>query len=164
MSRSPRLGRNPILLRFKLLSLTIAFSLLATFIPQSFVKFAPVAEAAPSPNIVISQIYGGAGCTTANCSTYKNDYIEIFNRGTSAVNLSGWSVQYASDTGNFNAATPLSGTLNPGQYYLIQQAGNANGINNLPSTNATGTISMNATVGKVIVANVATAHRPNRRS
>jgi hypothetical protein len=33
---------------------------------------------------VISQVYGGAGCGTAGCSTYKNDYIELFNLGSSA--------------------------------------------------------------------------------
>ncbi|MEQ1530867.1 MAG: hypothetical protein ABL925_16240, partial [Methylococcales bacterium] len=33
---------------------------------------------AVSPNIVISQVYGGGGNTGA---TYKNDFIELFNRG-----------------------------------------------------------------------------------
>ena len=48
---------------------------------------------AVSPNIVISQIYGGAGCGTSGCSTYKNDFIELFNRGGSSVSVNGWSVQ-----------------------------------------------------------------------
>src|SRR5262249_26044331 len=46
-----------------------------------------------SANLVISQVYGGGGNSGA---TYKNDFIEIFNRGTAAVSVSGWSVQYAS--------------------------------------------------------------------
>ncbi|MCA1553532.1 MAG: lamin tail domain-containing protein, partial [Chloroflexi bacterium] len=50
---------------------------------------------AVSTTVVISQVYGGAGCGTAGCSTYKNDYIELFNRGTSSQSLNGWSVQYA---------------------------------------------------------------------
>ena len=63
-----------------------------------------------SSDVVISQVYGGAGCSTAGCSTYKNDYIEIFNRGASSVSLSGLSVQYASAAGSFNAVVAtLSG-------------------------------------------------------
>lgn len=54
---------------------------------------------AVSPTVVISQVYGGAGCGTAGCSTYKNDYIELFNRSASPVSLNGWSVQYAAATG-----------------------------------------------------------------
>src|SRR5687767_1238611 len=50
----------------------------------------------PSPDLVISQIYGGGGNTGA---TYRQDFIEIFNRGTSSVPLAGRSLQYASATG-----------------------------------------------------------------
>ena len=39
---------------------------------------------APHP-IVISQIYGGGGNSGA---TYKNDYIELFNRGAVAIDVS----------------------------------------------------------------------------
>src|SRR5215472_10742010 len=68
----------------------------------------------------ISQVYGGGG----NSGTfYKNDFIEIFNAGSSTVNLNGYSVQYnsAAGTGAWQA-TPLSGTIDPGKYYLIQEA------------------------------------------
>ena len=50
---------------------------------------------AVSPNIVISQVYGGGGNSGA---TYKQDFIELFNRGTSPASLAGWSLQYASAT------------------------------------------------------------------
>ncbi len=50
----------------------------------------------PSPNLVVSQIYGGGGNTGA---TYTHDYIEIFNRGTTNVSLDGKSLQYASAAG-----------------------------------------------------------------
>ena len=106
---------------------------------------APFAHAA-SPNVVISQVYGGGGNSGA---TYKHDFIELFNRGTSTVSLAGWSVQYASATGTSWQATPLSGSIAPGQYYLIQQAQGAGGTVNLPTPNATGTITMSATAGKV---------------
>ena len=46
----------------------------------------PIAAAAPvlavlSPDIVISEVYGGGGNTGA---TYTHDYIELYNRGASA--------------------------------------------------------------------------------
>src|SRR2546421_10302755 len=51
---------------------------------------------AVSTSIVISQVYGGGGNSG---STYKNDFIELFNRGGSPVSVNGWSVQYNSATG-----------------------------------------------------------------
>jgi hypothetical protein len=99
-----------------------------------------------SADLVISQVYGGGGNSGA---TYKNDFIEIFNRGTVAVSVSGWSVQYASAGGSSWSATNLSGTIQPGHYYLVQEAQGAGGTTNLPTPDATGTITMSATSGKV---------------
>ena len=78
---------------------------------------APRQACAASPDVVISQVYGGGGNSGA---TFKNDFIELFNRGSADVDLAGWSVQYASATGTSWAATPLSGTIKPGQHYLVQ--------------------------------------------
>jgi Predicted extracellular nuclease len=66
---------------------------------------------AGSPNVVISQIYGGGGNTG---STFRNDFIELFNRGKEAVDLSGWSIQYSSATAADWVATPLQGTIAAG--------------------------------------------------
>ena len=111
-----------------------------------------------SPNIVISQVYGGAGCGTPNCSTYKNDYIELYNRGNAPQSLNGWSVQYAAATGTSWQVTNLTNvTLQPGQYYLVAEGAGANGINNLPTPDATGSIGMSATTGKVALVNTTTA-------
>jgi len=104
--------------------------------------------------VVISQIYGGGGNAGA---TLKNDFIEVFNRGTSAVDMTGWSVQYAAATGTSWQVTNLSGTLQPGQYYLIQEALGAGGTQNLPVPDATGNINMSATAGKVALVNSTTA-------
>jgi predicted extracellular nuclease len=109
---------------------------------------------AVSPNLVISQVYGGGGNTGA---PYTNDYIEIFNRGNSIVFLNGYSLQYASatGTGNFGATaaqiTELSGgALVPGQHWLIQEAGGATG-SPLPTPDVIDPtqINMSATGGKV---------------
>jgi len=74
----------------------------------------------PPTLVVISQIYGGGGNTGA---PYQNDYVELFNRGSSAVSLNNWSVQYAGATGNTWTVVALpNATINPGQYYLIKLA------------------------------------------
>jgi hypothetical protein len=54
---------------------------------------------AVSTNLVVSQVYGGGGNAGA---TFNTDFIEIFNRGTSSVDLDGYSLQYASSTGTGN--------------------------------------------------------------
>jgi hypothetical protein len=85
--------------------------------------------------------------------------VELFNRGTTTVSLTGMSVQYASatGTGNFgaNPVALLSGSLAPGQYYLVQQAGGANG-EALPTPDATGTANMSGAAGKVALVSSAT--------
>ncbi|TXJ22551.1 MAG: hypothetical protein E6Q24_20560 [Chitinophagaceae bacterium] len=104
--------------------------------------------------VVISQVYGGGGNSGA---TYKNDFIELFNPTNAAVDLSGWSVQYASAAGNTWQVTLLSGTIAPGQYYLVQEAAGAAGTADLPTPDATGTIPMSGTAGKIALVNSATA-------
>ena len=106
---------------------------------------APGARAASS-TLVISQVYGGGGNAGA---TYTNDFIEIFNLGTTAVDVSTWSVQYTSATGTSWQRTNLSGTISPGGYYLVQQAAGAGGTTPLPAPDAVGTIPMSGTAGKV---------------
>jgi predicted extracellular nuclease len=129
---------------------TKAFSLrlaLCLLLLCSFLLVSPPAPVKASANgIVISQIYGGGGNAG---STFKNDFIEIFNADGATVNLSGWSVQYASAAGTTWQVTALNGSLAPGQYFLIQESQGAGGTTNLPTPNATGNIAMSATAGKV---------------
>jgi DNA/RNA endonuclease G (NUC1)/predicted extracellular nuclease len=106
---------------------------------------------AVSTGVVISQVYGGGGNAGA---TLKNDFIELFNRGTSSVSLNGWSVQYASSAGTTWTATNLTNvSLAPGQYYLIQEQAGAGGTVSLPSPDASGNIAMSATAAKVALTN-----------
>lgn len=102
-------------------------------------------QAAPVTSVVISEVYGGGGNTGA---PYKNDFIELYNNGSATVDLSTYAVQYAAATGTTWAKTPLSGSLAPGRYYLIQEAGGTVG-SALPAPQTTGTISLSATAGKV---------------
>jgi|GEM_PF-3133272 len=107
-----------------------------------------------SNTLVISQIYGGAGCGTAGCSTWQNDYIELHNVSNSTVDLTGYSVQYASTSGGSWSKTLLPAvTLQPGQYFLIAEAAGSNGTSSIPTPDATGSTSMSATAGKVALVN-----------
>ncbi len=102
-------------------------------------------QAAPGV-IVISQVYGGGGNTGA---TYTNDFIELFNAGGAPVDITGWSVQYASATGTTWQVTALTGTIQPGHYYLIQEAAGSGGTMPLPTPDATGSIAMSGSKGKI---------------
>ncbi|MBG6081524.1 ExeM/NucH family extracellular endonuclease [Rubrivivax gelatinosus] len=111
-----------------------------------------LASTPASAGVVISQIYGGNG------NAFASDYVELFNNGRSAVDLSGWSVQYASATGTgsfaSNGVTPLAGTLQPGHWYLVQlktTSGNA-----LPTPDATGNSDLSGSNGKVALLDTAT--------
>jgi DNA/RNA endonuclease G (NUC1) len=112
----------------------------------------PTVTPTPTPtpgtpdSVVISQVYGGGGNSGAQ---YKNDFIEIFNRSGSAVDLTGWSVQYASSGGTTWSRTSLSGSIAPGQYYLIQQAAGTGGSVDLPNPDAIGTLALGGSDGKV---------------
>ena len=119
-----------------------------------FVVALAVAAVPAWAQLKISQIYGGGGNSG---SLYRNDFIEIFNAGSAAVDLSGYSVQYTSAAGTSWAVTSLSGTIQPGHYFLIQEAVGAGGTAALPAPDGTGTIAMSATAGKVALVNSTTA-------
>ena len=121
-----------------------------------FASFALLfATSSVQAQVVISQVYGGGGNSGA---TLKNDFIELRNNGPTAVDLTGWSVQYASSTGTtWNGRTNLSGSIPAGGFYLIQQAQGAGGTVDLPTPDATGTIAMAGTAGKVALSRSTTA-------
>lgn len=105
----------------------------------------PIASGA-SPDLVVSQVYGGGGNSGA---TYANDFVELFNRGSASVDLSGWSVQYATSAGTSWQVTPLTGSLAPGHHYLVALAsGGTNGAA-LPTADASGTSNLAASGGKM---------------
>ncbi|MDI1316299.1 lamin tail domain-containing protein [Flavobacterium sp.] len=134
--------------------------------------FIALTTASVSGQVVISQVYGGGGNANA---TFSNDFIELYNRGTVAQSLNGWSVQYASATGTSWAVTQLPNvSIQPGKYYLIQQAAGTTPSTALPtpdldavtcacsySGGATPTVqpgtAMAASNGKIILVNTITA-------
>lgn len=124
---------------------TIIFLLACTFLAKS----------QTGTTVVISQVYGGGGNSSA---AYTNDFIELFNPTSSAVALNGWSVQYAATAGTSWQVIALPDfNLQPGQYFLVQGASGGATGSALPTPDATGTINMSATNGKVALVNGITA-------
>lgn len=123
------------------------------------------ATAFMNAQIVINEVYGGGGNSG---STFKNDFIELKNIGSTPVTLNGATLQYASSAGTFNQYHPLPNiTLNPGKTYLIQEAAGSGGTVNLPTpdyiapvptnfgtgTNTGAGFAMAAAAGKIVLAN-----------
>ncbi|MDX6248608.1 MAG: uncharacterized protein QOF10_1968 [Kribbellaceae bacterium] len=115
------------------------------------VSGAAVIAAAPalaaSSTVVITEVYGGGGNSGAS---YTNDFIELTNLSDSPVDLSGWSIQYASAAGtSWTNKITLTGSIAPGGVYLAQGAsGGANG-QPMPTPDATGSVNLAAASGKV---------------
>ncbi len=109
--------------------------------------------------VVISQVYGGGGNTSA---LYTHDFVELFNKGTVSVDISGYSVQYASAAGTTWAVNSIpAGTspLAPGKYYLIKLSGGTTGVA-LPTPDldvTTSPLNLSGTNGKVALVSNTTA-------
>jgi len=128
-------------------------SLLASVLAAAVLLLVPLARAA-SPDAVISQVYAGGGNAGAS---YTNDFVELFNRGSSAVDLTGWTVQYASATSTSWQATTLAGSIAPGRHYLVQLGSTAAVGAPLPAPDAIGTTNLAASGGKVALVHGTTA-------
>ena len=103
--------------------------------------------------LMIYEINPAGGNTGA---TYNRDYVVLYNGSNSSINLSGYTIQYASATGTFSVKATLSGTINAGQYYLIADT-NAGAVgSNLPvaaNFSVSGGLGFGGTAGKVVLAN-----------
>jgi hypothetical protein len=109
-----------------------------------------------SPHLVISQIYGAGGNSGA---ALTSDYIEIFNPTSAPVALSGLSLQYASAAGNSwtNTTALPAKTLQAGQYFLVQESSGGAVGSAMPTPDATGTINLSGSAGKVALVSGTTA-------
>jgi hypothetical protein len=117
---------------------------------------------------VISQIYGGGGATTGS-PAWAHDWVEVYNRGTVAVDISSYAVQYASSTGTTWTVQAIGGgpvtSLAAGQYLLVR-LGRGTGTVLGPDlttqdvagpASGAGVINMSATAGKVAVTSTTAA-------
>lgn len=69
--------------------------------------------------VVISQVYPGGSSAG---SSYKSKFVELFNRGTEAVDISNWSIQYGPADKNKITSTcilPDNVSIPAGGYYLV---------------------------------------------
>jgi predicted extracellular nuclease len=115
------------------------------------------AVAAPSPDALISEVYGGGGNSGA---TLKQDFVELANKGTSPISLDGYSVQYISATPGATTqwgVTPLSGSIAPGKTFLVAEAKGTGGTVDLPAPDVTGSLNMSATGGTIALVSGTTA-------
>ncbi|WP_165371884.1 lamin tail domain-containing protein [Streptomyces sp. L-9-10] len=107
------------------------------------------AQATPSPDAVISEVYGGGGNSGA---TLTNDFIELGNAGDGPFDLTGWSVQYLSGSPTPSSkwqVTEIKGAIPAGGSYLVEEAKGSGGDTALPAADATGTIALSASSGTV---------------
>lgn len=104
------------------------------------------AAVASDAQIVIGEVYGGGGNSGATLTT---DFVELVNRGTTPVDLSSWSLQYASATGTSWNVDTLAGTINPGATFLVGQARGAGGTTELPTPDDSGSLALSGTAGKI---------------
>lgn len=117
----------------------------------------PTYGAIPSTvnHVVISQIYGGGGNSGG---IYTNDFVELFNPTNAPISLANYSLQYASDAGNFPTTNSnkvnLSGTIQGGGYFLIQLfSGGIVGVS-LPTPDLSSTtINLDQNTGKIALVN-----------
>lgn len=108
--------------------------------------------AVPMPNIIITEVYGGGGNSGA---TLKNDFIELYNTTDESINLGGWSLQYYSATGTGLASNvfvfPASRFIPAKGHLLVQAAAGTGGTEDLPAPDATSTLALSGTAGKIIL-------------
>ncbi len=140
----------PMRLIVRLLALpAVLAALVSCGVPHEKAPYASRVQAL-SNDVVISEVYGGGGGSTG---AYRFDFVELFNRGSATVSLNGWSIQYASDTGGSWSVATLSGSIQPGRYFLVRMGTTGSAGQTLPTPDDTGMIAMSGTAGKVALVN-----------
>ena len=114
---------------------------LAAMVCVLIVSSVSVAQSIANSDIRISQIYSRGGEAGA---TFQNDYIELFNRGQTNVDINGWSLNISNFSGvppNIQISSsairffnPAGIILTPGSHFLIKFG--ATGSNGQPIINA----------------------------
>lgn len=107
---------------------------------------AQAAVVAPG-KIQINEVYGGGGNSGAELT---HDFVELTNSSDTDVDISGWTLNYASATGSFGSSSmTLSGTVPAGGTFLVQLAQGNGGSTALPGADATGTLAMGGSAGTI---------------
>ncbi|WP_426518328.1 ExeM/NucH family extracellular endonuclease [Diaminobutyricibacter sp. McL0618] len=117
----------------------------------------PAFASTDGTGVVINEAYLSGGSAGA---AYSSKFVELYNPGSQAVSLTGWSVQYrpATGTGASTGVVPLSGTIAAKSYFLV--GGGSNGTNGaaLPAPDvSSNALNPSGTTGTLILATTATA-------
>jgi len=104
----------------------------------------------------ISQVYGNGGNSGA---ALNRDFVELYNAGNSAVDLSTYGLQYTSATGTGTwGVSALSGSIAPKSYFLIALgSGGANGSAFTADTTPSNSQNLSGTAGKLALTTSTTA-------
>jgi hypothetical protein len=115
----------------------------------------------------VSQVYGGGGGGPTTPATYNQDDVEIYNSGGTAVDISNWTIEYGSATGNWgssagNLFTFPQGTSIPGCKYILVALGTVStnpAVPAVPSPDFSNTsTNMSGTSGKIGLFNALNAN------
>ncbi|MFF3753739.1 lamin tail domain-containing protein [Streptomyces sp. NPDC002018] len=138
--------------RARRIALALPVGLVGTLIALPF-----TAQAAPSSDAVIAEVYGGGGNSGA---TLTNDFIELGNAGSGSFDLTGWSVQYLPGAPTASSkwqVTELTGAIPAGGSYLVAESKGTGGTTALPTPDASGAIALSGTSGTVALVHSTTA-------
>ncbi|HEY0173900.1 MAG TPA: Calx-beta domain-containing protein, partial [Pyrinomonadaceae bacterium] len=151
--------------RRRLPTLALFAGLCLAFVAGS-ARVASAQPATGSRDLVISQVYTRGGEPGA---TFRNDFVEIFNRGNVPVNLGDYSLQvlvnappspgFPGGLVSVSIVVVSSGStlnLDPGKYYLYQFAGSGNNGATLPTPDTGGgsfpsDLNLPSTTGRVAI-------------
>jgi hypothetical protein len=120
---------------------------------QNGTVFTPAAaNTCTAPQVVISQVYVHGG------TTWSQDFVELHNRGSGAIALGDWSVQYQSGGGSsWTVGTLPSVVLQGGAHFLVAM-GSVGTTGSLLSADFTvPNITLSSASGKVALVNSSTA-------
>ncbi|GAA3711095.1 hypothetical protein GCM10022377_25730 [Zhihengliuella alba] len=133
-------------------SLAVA-SAAAAAVPASTAVASPSASAsaAAEGGVIINEAYLSGGSRNA---VYTHKFVELLNTSGAPVSLAGWSLQYrsASGTAATHSTVELTGTIAPGETFLV--AGGSNGTSGaaLPAPDLTTSFNPGGTNGTVVLA------------
>lgn len=114
-----------------------------------------LAAVSPTAPLLVHEVYGGGGNSGA---PLDRDFVELYNPGSEAVDLAGYSLQYASVTGSTWQVTPLSGSIPAGATFVVGQAFGSNTAAADVPVDLEGTgVAMSGTQGKVALVRGGTA-------
>ena len=106
-------------------------------------------------DIVVNEVYAGGNNSGA---PFNQDFVELFNNGSAAVDIGGWTIQYQTATGttfSLVGTVPSSTFLAAGDFYTITAApvpAGATGAN-VPSDQVGANVNFANTGGKIFLFN-----------